>query len=246
MGHPGANVGLEWAGRLSADTLVGCTGINLCQAIFGAGEFALHVFVEPVFELELGTLGDVLEAESGKTLDVAPGDFRFDFHVDGAAGQRKLEARRGALWKRLVEDQGDAAFADVGAGRVECLVVKQDFDLHLGGLAEVAAALLQHEIQRGMETSRGVERADGLLQNEIRSHTEGFLRGSPVTVQDREGNGILVARSVSESLKKCEAAVQIVAIDDNGVELVGNENVGSGARFVADFHVDGKFFERGP
>ena len=216
------------------------------EAFFGAGEFAFHVFVEPVFEFELGTPGDVLEAESGKALDVGPGNFGFDFHVDGAAGQRKFETRRGAFRERFVQDEGDAAFADVGAGRVEDLVVEADFHLHLDGLAEVAAALLQHEVQRGMKTARGIECADGFLQDEVSAHSEGFLRGGSMAVQDGEGDGVLVAGSVAESLQEGEASVEVVAVDDDGVELVGYEDVGSGAGFLADFHVNGKLFERGP
>src|SRR5206468_4277159 len=93
---------------------------------------------------------------------------------------------------------------------------------------------------------RSVQSADRFLQNEVRSHAESFLRGRPLAVQDGEGYRALVAGRVSQTLQQSETAGEIVAIYNNRVELVGNEHIGAGARFMADLHVNGQLLQCGP
>ena len=96
----------------------------------------------------------------------------------------------------------------------------------------------RHEVERGMEAAGGVQGADRLLQDEIGAHTKGFLRGRSLSVQNREGDGVLVAGSVAQALQKGQTAGEIVAIDDHGVELIGRQHVGAGPGFGTDLNLN--------
>src|SRR5579872_4957121 len=133
--------------------------------------------------------------------------------------------RTRALGQSLAQHERDAAFADVRTGRMQGLVFEDELHIYLHRLAEVAAPLLQHEVQRGMEAARRIQTADRLLQNEIRAHAKCILRGCTLPIQYCERHRILIAGSISETLQQREAASQIVAFDNDGIELVGDQNV---------------------
>ena len=173
-------------------------GLSRCEAFFAAGELPLHEFVEPVFEFQLGILGHAMKTKSGEAFDVAPGDFGFDFQVDVGSQEARISDRGAAplgMASRSIRAMPPSLMLVLVAFRV--LPSSDDLDLHLHRLAEVAAALFEHEVERGMKTSGRIEPADRLLQNEIGAHAEGFLRGSSLAVQDSESHRILVAGSIS-------------------------------------------------
>ena len=105
---------------------------------------------------------------------------------------------------------------------MQSLVFEDELHVHLHRLAEVATPLLQHKIQRGMEAARRIQTADRLLQDEICAHAKCILGRRMLAVQYCKRYRILIAGSISHTLQQREAAVQIVAIDNDGIELVGD------------------------
>ena len=87
-----------------------------------------------------------------------------------------------------------------------------------------------------MKAAGGIQRADRFLQNEVGAHAKGLLRGRSLSVKDGKGNGVLVAASAPQTLQHRQSTVQIVAVHDHRVELIGDKNVCPCLRFMADFH----------
>src|SRR5579864_4584297 len=131
-------------------------GVSGGDAVFGTGKFFFEAIVEPVLEMFLRSLGYILKAKSSAAFDVGPNHFGFNVEVELGLGKRELQAWSGAFGQGFAQDQGDAALTDVGGMSPHHVVGDHDADGHLHRVAEVAAALLHHEVQGGMEAAGGV------------------------------------------------------------------------------------------
>ena len=64
-----------------------------------------------------------MKAQPSKAFHICPRNFGFDVDVDAAFRQRELHLRSRAFRQSLAQQQGDAAFADVGAVRSQSLAL---------------------------------------------------------------------------------------------------------------------------
>jgi len=225
--------------------LVDRSGAGRFDSFFAAGEILFHSVVEPLFQCGLGAGRDVQKSEPSEPLEVRPRHFGLDFELQGGLWEREFQVRHCALRQCFVQHQGNATFTDVGTDGVQRFPFDYNLYIDFHGLPEIAAPLLQHKIERGMKTAGCIQRADGLLQHEIGAHSKRFLSRGPLAVKHRKGNRVLITGSIPESLQECQSAVQVVAVDDYGVEFVGNQNVGACPNVVADLHINRHLFQCG-
>src|SRR2546423_12835659 len=110
-------------------------------------------------------------------------------------------------------------------------------------MTEIAPPLARHEAQRGAEATHGIGRRDGFLQNEVSAQLK-RLTGSGASVQNGERDRVLVAWALAQALKHAEPALQIVAVHNYRVELLGRKDFVPGMRSPADLDVDRQFRQR--
>src|SRR6202044_3503192 len=111
-------------------------------------------------------------------------------------------------------------------------------------MAEIAAALAQHKAQGGIETARCVQGRKRLLENEVYSHAESFLRSGSLTVNDGKCYRVLIAGSTSQPFQDPDPAGHVIAVHDYGIEFFRDQNLAGFFGLLTDFDLDRQFFER--
>ena len=125
------------------------------------------------------------------------------------------------------------------------MVIRQaDSQRHIQWMAEVAATFSDHEVERRIKAARGMEGADRLLQNEVGSRVESFLCGR-LPIQHRKGYRFGIALGLAKSLEEIESVLQIVAVDDDCVELALRQEIAAGMELGANYDIDGDILQRG-
>ncbi len=76
----------------------------------------------------------------------------------------------------------------------------------------------------------------GFCRYEVGAHLKCLL-GGRASVQNGEGDGVLVAGALAQAFQNAQSALQIVAVDENRVEFLGAQDFLSGTH--AATHLDG-------
>src|SRR5580765_4246037 len=107
-------------------------------------------------------------------------------------------------------------------------------------MTEIAPPLARHEAQRGAEATHGIGRGDRFLQNEVSAQLK-CLAGSGASIQNGESDRVPIAWTLAQALKHAKPALQIVAVHNYRVELLGTKDFVAGMRSPADLDVDRQF-----
>src|ERR1700693_3043599 len=95
---------------------------------------------------------------------------------------------------------------------------KRDSQWHLYRMAVVTAPFPHHKIESRIKTARGVQRGEGLLQNEVGSGVEGLL-GRRFSIHHGEGYGLGVALGLAKRAQEIKTVLQVIAVHDDRIEL---------------------------
>src|SRR5207302_7357630 len=109
------------------------------------------------------------------------------------------------------ETHGHATFAEISSGGFQHVILPEVQEgRHFQGNTEITPALALHQSECGGKASHGIHRSNRFLEYEIGPHLKGLL-GSGATIQNGEGNGVLVAGSLAEALQHFHTAFEMVA-----------------------------------
>jgi len=208
------------------------------------GHFSLQAICQPFFQLVLRGLRNVDEANACVPGSIGPGDFAGQFQRNARTGKRESKLPLDLLGQLSKHTDGHAPLAEVGRGRGHFLFIRQaDPQWYVHGMAEVPPTLPHHEIQRGIETTRSVQGAKRLLQNEVRSPFEGLL-GGRLPIQNRERDRLAIALRLAQVSEKVDPALQVVAVDDDRVKLALRKQITCRLRISANLETNRDLLQR--
>jgi hypothetical protein len=116
---------------------------------------------------------------------------------------------------------------------------------NLDRMPEVPAPFPHHEIERRIEAARGMEGSQRLLKDEVGPILKGFL-GRGLSIQHGKGDRLRIALSLAQRLQQIDAILQVVAVNDDRIELALSEQIAAGFGPFANVDVDGNLLQRGP
>src|SRR6185312_903497 len=215
-----------------------------------AGSFGglLHLFAlsgQPGIELRPRFLGDINKAQAGVARFIHPGNLDFWFQRGGSPRQIEGYGGNPALGQRTAKENGHAALAEISNRDLHLLpFAKGKRGRHFHGMPEIAPPFAHHEVDRGAEATFGVQRRNWLLQNKICSHLEGLLGGG-AAVHDGESGGIPIAHALAKTFQHTQSALQIIAIDYDGVKPLGTQDFLARVDPAADLDVNGQLLQGG-
>src|ERR1700683_1014248 len=215
-------------------------------ALESLGHLFLQAIVQPFFELILRTLGHLEEADTSVAGSIRPGDLslQFESDVNGRKDEAKLCPR---VFGQFADGaDGHAPLADIGGGRGQFLILwKYNSQGNLDRMPEVPAPFPHHEIERRVETARRMEGGQRLLEDEVGSKLKGLL-GSGLSIQHGKGDRLRIALSLAQRLQQIDAILQVIAVNDDRIELALSEQIVAGFGPLANVDVDGNLLQRGP
>src|ERR1700687_236403 len=101
----------------------------------------------------------------------------------------------------------------------------------------IPALFPHHEIESCIKTARGVHRGERLLQNEVGSGLEGLL-GGRLPIHHCKSYRLSIALGPAERPQEIKAILQIVAVDDDRIELALRQQIVTGLELCANLDLD--------